>query len=47
MLNPHEGGINVKVELLNGRIERQIEINGRRCQQLEHELRKIEEQNFD
>ena len=41
-----KGQITVKVEFRNGRISRQIELNGIRCQKLEQEMQRIEEENL-
>ena len=38
--------MNIKIELRNGRISRQIELNGIRCRKMEQEMQRIEEENF-
>ena len=40
-----KGQITVKIEFRNGRISRQIELNGIRCRKMEREMQKIEEEN--
>ena len=41
-----KGQITVKIEFRDGRISRQIELNGIRCRKMEQEMQRIEEENF-
>ena len=45
IINPEKDQMNVKIEFLNGRISREIELNGIRCRKMEREMQKIEEEN--
>ena len=46
MLNSKKDQINVKIELRDGRISREVRLNGIRCQKMEQEMKSIEEENF-